>query len=66
MILGLRVMVVLPAYRAAATLEETLAEIPGEIADDYLIVDAASPDENRGFPGGRWVTCDTGAALSED
>jgi glycosyltransferase involved in cell wall biosynthesis len=37
-------MVVLPAYNAASTLERTIAEIPGEIVDDLLLVDDASRD----------------------
>ena len=45
MINNKRVMVVLPAYNAAATLERTIAEIPGEIVDDLLLVDDASRDE---------------------
>jgi glycosyltransferase involved in cell wall biosynthesis len=40
-----RVMVVLPAYNAASTLERTVAEIPREIVDDLLLVDDASRDE---------------------
>jgi glycosyltransferase involved in cell wall biosynthesis len=40
-----RVMVVLPAYNAASTLERTVAEIPFEIVDDLLLVDDASRDE---------------------
>jgi glycosyltransferase involved in cell wall biosynthesis len=40
-----RVIVVLPAYNAAATLERTIAEIPDEIVDDLLLVDDASHDE---------------------
>jgi glycosyltransferase involved in cell wall biosynthesis len=39
-----RVMVVLPAYHAASTLERTIAEIPGEIVDELLLVDDASRD----------------------
>jgi glycosyltransferase involved in cell wall biosynthesis len=39
-----RVMVVLPAYNAAQTLERTVAEIPREIVDDLLVVDDASKD----------------------
>jgi glycosyltransferase involved in cell wall biosynthesis len=39
-----RVMVVLPAYNAAATLERTVAEIPREIVDDLLLVDDVSKD----------------------
>jgi len=37
-----RVMVVMPAYNAAATLERTLADIPPGSVDDILIVDDAS------------------------
>jgi glycosyltransferase involved in cell wall biosynthesis len=37
-------MVVLPAYNAASTLERTIAEIPGEVVDDVLLVDDASRD----------------------
>jgi glycosyltransferase involved in cell wall biosynthesis len=40
-----RVIVVLPAYNAEATLERTIAEIPGEIVDDLLLVDDASKDQ---------------------
>jgi glycosyltransferase involved in cell wall biosynthesis len=39
-----RVIVVLPAYNAALTLERTIAEIPKEIVDDLLLVDDASND----------------------
>ena len=45
MIKNKRVMVVLPAYNAAATLERTIAEIPDELVDDLLLVDDASKDE---------------------
>jgi glycosyltransferase involved in cell wall biosynthesis len=45
MVHGKRVMVVLPAYNAAATLERTLAEVPADIVDDLLLVDDASRDE---------------------
>ncbi len=37
-------MVVLPAYNAASTLERTVAEVPVEIVDDFLLVDDASSD----------------------
>jgi glycosyltransferase involved in cell wall biosynthesis len=40
-----RLMVVLTAYNAATTLERTIAEVPGEIVDDLLLVDDASKDE---------------------
>jgi glycosyltransferase involved in cell wall biosynthesis len=44
MINNLRVCVVLPAYNAAATLEQTYAEIPRDIVDDVILVDDASRD----------------------
>jgi glycosyltransferase involved in cell wall biosynthesis len=43
-IAGKRLMVVLPAYNAARTLEQTISEIPSEIVDDILLVDDASRD----------------------
>ncbi|MBC8156414.1 MAG: glycosyltransferase family 2 protein [Bacteroidetes bacterium] len=39
-----KVVVVMPAYRAALTLERTYREIPFEIVDDVILVDDASPD----------------------
>jgi hypothetical protein len=39
-----RVMVVLPAYNAAQTLERTVAETPREIVDDVLVDDDVSKD----------------------
>jgi len=41
---GKRIVVVLPAYRAEATLERTCRAISREIVDDVLLVDDASPD----------------------
>jgi len=40
-----RVVVVLPAYHASRTLEQTLNEIPRDVADDVLLVDDASQDD---------------------
>jgi len=40
-----RVVVVLPAYHAAKTLEQTVAEIPTDVVDDVLLVDDASQDD---------------------
>lgn len=40
-----RIVVVLPAYNAARTLEKTYREIPHEIVDDAILVDDASHDE---------------------
>ena len=45
MIAGKRVCVVLPAYNAAATLRQTVAEIDRHVADDIILVDDASSDE---------------------
>ncbi|MEW6517732.1 MAG: glycosyltransferase family 2 protein [candidate division FCPU426 bacterium] len=45
MLNGLRITVVLPAYNAAKTLDQTYAEIPREIVDDILLVDDHSRDE---------------------
>jgi glycosyltransferase involved in cell wall biosynthesis len=41
---GKKVIVVLPAYRAALTLERTYREIPFDLVDDVILVDDASPD----------------------
>ena len=38
-------MVVLPAYRAARTLERTYRDIPKDVVDDILLVDDASDDD---------------------
>ena len=45
MIHGKRVIVVLPAYNAARTLEKTYAELPREVVDEVILVDDASRDE---------------------
>lgn len=44
MIHGQKVVVVLPAYNAAATLEKTVAEIDRTIVDEIVLVDDASQD----------------------
>jgi glycosyltransferase involved in cell wall biosynthesis len=70
-------MVVLPAYNAGRTLEQTISEIPMSIVDDLLLVDDASGDdtvavaERLGIPfvvhpenrgyGGNQKTCYTEA-----
>lgn len=41
---GKKVIVVLPAYRAALTLEKTYKEIPFDLVDDVVLVDDKSPD----------------------
>jgi glycosyltransferase involved in cell wall biosynthesis len=45
MIHGQRVVVVLPAYNAAQTLEQTYREIPMDVVDEVILVDDASHDE---------------------
>jgi len=45
MINGNKVVIVLPAYNAAKTLEVTYSEIPFDIVDDVVLVDDASPDK---------------------
>ena len=44
MLHGRRIVVVLPAYNAEATLERTLADIPQGVADALVLVDDASRD----------------------
>lgn len=39
-----KVVITMPAYRAEATLERTVADIPPGIADRLILVDDASPD----------------------
>lgn len=40
-----KIVVVLPAYRAAKTLEKTYRDIPRDVVDDVLLVDDASGDQ---------------------
>jgi glycosyltransferase involved in cell wall biosynthesis len=42
---GQRVIVILPAYNAAKTLERTYAEIPLDIVDEVILTDDASRDD---------------------
>jgi glycosyltransferase involved in cell wall biosynthesis len=42
---GKKVVVVMPAYKAALTLERTVAEIPMDLVDEIVVTDDASPDE---------------------
>lgn len=44
MIKGQKVIIVMPAYNAAKTLQQTYAEIPFDIVDDVILVDDASTD----------------------
>jgi glycosyltransferase involved in cell wall biosynthesis len=45
MIDGQKVAVVLPAYNAAKTLRQTVAEIPRDVVDDIILTDDASRDD---------------------
>lgn len=45
MISGQKVIVVLPAYNASQTLEQTYREIPMDLVDEVVLVDDASSDE---------------------
>lgn len=45
MLNGKRIVVVMPAYNAAKTLEMTYSEIPRDVVDDVVLVDDASRDE---------------------
>ena len=42
---GQKIIVVMPAYNAARTLERTYEEMPHDIVDDIVLIDDASPDE---------------------
>ena len=44
MIYGKKIVVVMPAYNAEKTLEQTYAEVPMEIVDDVILVDDKSSD----------------------
>ena len=45
MLFGKRIVVVLPAYNAARTLEQTVSEIPHDVVDEILLIDDYSKDE---------------------
>jgi len=45
MILGKKIVVVLPAYNAEKTLRQTYAELPHEYVDEVVLVDDASQDQ---------------------
>jgi glycosyltransferase involved in cell wall biosynthesis len=49
MILGKKLVVVLPAYNAAQTLQSTYNEIPMDIVDEIVLVDDASSDNTAEF-----------------
>ena len=43
---GKKVIVVMPAYKAALTLEKTYHEIPHDWVDEVILVDDHSPDNS--------------------
>jgi glycosyltransferase involved in cell wall biosynthesis len=45
MLNGKRILVVMPAYNAAKTLEQTYKEVPREFVDEVILVDDGSHDE---------------------
>src|SRR5690606_15803729 len=45
MLNGKKIIIVLPAYKAALTLKQTLSEVPMDIVDDIVLVDDNSPDD---------------------
>lgn len=45
MILGKKLIVIMPAYNAALTLKKTYEELPHEYVDEVILVDDASKDE---------------------
>jgi len=48
MISGMKIAVVLPAYNAAKTLRQTVADIPHDIVDDIILTDDCSTDDTIG------------------
>jgi glycosyltransferase involved in cell wall biosynthesis len=43
---GKKIVVVLPAYNAALTLEKTISEIPMNVVDELVLVDDNSTDNS--------------------
>jgi glycosyltransferase involved in cell wall biosynthesis len=49
MLYGKKIVVVMPAYNAALTLERTLREVDEQVADEIVVVDDASHDGTAGL-----------------
>ncbi len=45
---GRRIVVVMPAYNAARTLERTVSEVPRDLVDELVVTDDASSDDTVG------------------
>jgi glycosyltransferase involved in cell wall biosynthesis len=56
-ITGKKVIVVMPAYNAAQTLEGTFQDIPFDIVDEVLLVDDASQDTTLELARSLGITC---------
>ncbi len=57
MINGKTVIVVLPAYRAEKTLEQTVRDVPVDIVDEFILVDDCSPDGTMEAAKKLGITC---------
>ncbi|MBI5252209.1 MAG: glycosyltransferase family 2 protein [Desulfomonile tiedjei] len=57
MLNGKKIIVVLPAYNAAATLEKTVSELDRQVVDDILLVDDYSADETVRLARGMNIRC---------
>ncbi|HUK91847.1 MAG TPA: glycosyltransferase, partial [Blastocatellia bacterium] len=56
MINGRKIVVVMPAYNAARTLERTYDEIPHDIVDQIILVDDGSSDSTVDLAGRMGIT----------
>jgi glycosyltransferase involved in cell wall biosynthesis len=56
-LLGQKLIVVLPAYNAVKTLEITVRAVPPEIVDEFILVDDASSDGTHELAASLGVTC---------
>jgi len=54
---GKKVLVVMPAYNAARTLERTFQDIPFDVVDEVLLVDDASHDETLAIARRLGIRC---------
>ena len=54
--MGHRLVVVMPAYNAAATLERTWRDVPRDVVDEIILVDDASRDRTVEIARGLGLT----------
>lgn len=57
MLEGKKIIVVLPAYNAAQTLEKTVSELDRQVVDDVLLVDDSSSDDTVNLAGKLRIRC---------